>query len=66
MIILNIYSHKKLQQVLNHVLVLKKVYRVIEFNNNAWVKPCSDMISKLRQKAAKNSCEKNVKLHISK
>ena len=66
MIILNIYSHKKLQQVLNHVLVLKKVYRVIEFNNNAWVKPCSDMISKLRQKAAKNSCEKNVKFHISK
>ena len=61
------YIHKRsIQQVLNHGIVLKKVHRVIEFNNNAWVKLCSDMISKLRQKAAKNSREKNVKLHISK
>ena len=66
MIILNIYSHKKYTASIESWVSFEKVYRVIEFNNNAWVKPCSDMISKLRQKAAKNSCEKNVKLHISK
>ena len=65
MIILNIYSHKKIQQVLNHGLVLKKVHSVIEFNNNAWIKPCIDMISKLGRKA-KNSCEKNVRRQITK
>ena len=28
-----------LKQALNHGLVLKKVYRVIKFNQNAWLKP---------------------------
>ena len=50
---------------MNHGLVLKKVHSVIEFNNNAWVKPCIDMISTLGRKA-KNSCEKNVKRQITK
>ena len=30
---------KNLKQVLNHGLVLKKVQTVIEFNQNAWLKP---------------------------
>ena len=34
---------KKLKQVLNHGLVLKKVHRVIKFNQNAWLKKYTDM-----------------------
>ena len=30
---------RNLKQGLNHGLVLKKVYRVIKFNQNAWLKP---------------------------
>ena len=36
--------HKRnLKQALNHRLVLKKVYRVSKFNQNAWLKPYIDM-----------------------
>ena len=28
-----------LKQALNHGLALKRVYRVIKFNQNAWLKP---------------------------
>ena len=37
------YTHKKLKQVLNHGLVLKKVHRVIKFNENARLKKYTDM-----------------------
>ena len=30
---------RSLKQALNHRLVLKKVHRVIRFNQNAWLKP---------------------------
>ena len=30
---------RNLKQALNHGLILKKVHRVIEFNQNAWLKP---------------------------
>ena len=30
---------RSLKQALNHRLVLKKVHRVIKFNQNAWLKP---------------------------
>ena len=30
---------RNLKQVLNHGLVLKKVHKVIKFNQNAWLKP---------------------------
>ena len=30
---------RNLKQALNNGLVLKKVYRVIKFNQNAWLKP---------------------------
>ena len=32
-----------LKQTLNHELVLKKVYKVIEFHQNTWLKPYIDM-----------------------
>ena len=41
---------RNLKQALNHGLVLKNVYRVIKFNQNAWLKPYIDMNNKLRRK----------------
>ena len=41
---------KSLKQALNHGLILKKVDRVIKFDQNAWLKPYIDMNSKLRKK----------------
>ena len=37
-----------LKQVLNHGLVLEKLHRVIEFRQEAWLKPYIDMNTKLR------------------
>ena len=49
---------KNLKQELNHGLILKKVHRVIKFNEKAWLKPYIKMNTKLRQKA-KNNFEKD-------
>ena len=49
---------KSLKQALNHGLKLKKVYRIIEFNQEAWLKPYIDMNIELR-KLAKNDFEKD-------
>ena len=49
---------KTLKQSLNHGLMLKKVHRVIQFNQKAWLKPYIDMNTKLR-KEAKNEFEKD-------
>ena len=48
-----------LKQALNHGLKLKKVHRVIEFNQKVWLKPCVDMNTELR-KAAENDFEKGL------
>ena len=48
---------RNLKQALNHGLVLKKVYKVIKFNENAWLKPNIDMNTDLRRKA-KDDLEK--------
>ena len=45
---------KNLKQALNDRLVLKKVHRVIKFNQKSQLKLCIDMNTKLRQKAKDN------------
>ena len=49
---------RNLKQVLNHGLILKSIQRVINFNQNAWLKPYIDMNTKLR-KEAENNLEKD-------
>ena len=48
---------KPLKQALNHGLKLKKVNRIIEFKQEAWLKPYIDMNTELR-KVASNDFEK--------
>ena len=49
---------KALKQELNHALVLKRVHRVITFNQKAWSKPYIYMNTKLKTKS-KNGFEKD-------
>ena len=56
----NLYNKKKyvvhirsLKQALNHGLILKKVHRVVQFNQEAWLKPYIDMNTELRKKSKK-------------
>ena len=49
---------KSLKQALNHGLKLKKVHRIIEFNQRAWLKSYIDMNTELR-KSAKNDIDKD-------
>ena len=62
----NLYDKKKyvvhinsLKQALNHGLKLKKIHRIIEFNQEAWLKPYFDMNTELR-KLARNDFEKDL------
>ena len=62
-LVCNLFNKKKyvvhinaLKQALNHGLKFKKIQRVIEFNQEAWLKPYIDMNTELR-KAAKNDFE---------
>ena len=41
---------KNLKQELNHRLIMKKVHRMIKLNQKAWLKPQTDMSTKIRQK----------------
>ena len=63
-LVCNLYDKKKyvvhiksLKQALNHGLKLKKIHIIIEFNQEAWLKPYIDMNTELR-KLAKNDFEK--------
>ena len=65
-LVCNLFNKKKyvthinsLKQALNHGLKLKKVHRIIEFNQEAWLKPYIDMNTDLR-KAAKSYFEKDL------
>ena len=48
---------RSLKQALNHGLIFKKVHRVIQFNQEAWLKEHIDMNTESR-KQAKNDFEK--------
>ena len=48
-----------MKQALNHGLKLKKVHRIVEFNQEAWLKPYIDMNTELR-KVAKDDSEKDL------
>ena len=65
-LVCNLYDKKKyvvhmksLKQALNHGLKFKKIHRVIEFNQKAWLKPYIDMNTELR-KLARNDFEKDL------
>ena len=65
-LVCNLYDKKKyvvhinsLKQALNFGLKLKKIHRVIEFNQEAWLKPYIDMNTELR-KLARNDFEKDL------
>ena len=65
-LVCNLFNKKKyvvhintLKQALNHGLKLKKIHRVIKFNQKEWLKPYIDMNTELR-KAAKNDFEKDL------
>ena len=49
---------RSLKETLNHGLVLRKVHRVITFNQKGWLQPYIDMNTELRKKA-KNYFEKH-------
>ena len=44
---------RNLKQALNQRLTLKKVHKVIKFNQNTWLKPYNDMNTDLRKKSKK-------------
>ena len=50
---------KSLKQALNHGLKLKRVHRIIEFSQKAWLKPYIDMNTELRR-LAKDDFEKDL------
>ena len=65
-LVCNLFNKKKyvvhintLKQALNHGLKLKKIHRVIKFNQKEWLKPYIDMNTELR-KVAKNDFEKDL------
>ena len=65
-LVCNLFHKKKyvahintLKQALNHGLKFKKIHRVIEFNQEAWLKPYIDMNTELR-KLAKNDFENDL------
>ena len=65
-LVCNLHDKKKyvvhimsLKQALNHGLKLKRVHRMIEFNQKAWLKPYIDMNTELRR-LAKDDFEKDL------
>ena len=44
---------RALKQALNHGSILKKIHRVVDFDERAWLKPYVEMNTKLRTEAKK-------------
>ena len=44
---------RNLKQALNYGLVLKRVYGIIKFNQEAWLKPYIDLNTELKKKMRK-------------
>ena len=56
--------HKSaLKQVLNHGLILKKIHKVIEFKQRAWMKRYSDKNTKLRSESKNDLTLKKTSLN---
>ena len=64
----NMLYTRNLKQTLSHGLVLKKVHRIIKFNEKGWLKPYIDMNTELRKKLMNNVVfgkpMKNVRKHF--
>ena len=45
---------RALKQVLNHEIILKKVHRVIQFNQEAWLKPYNSAFGKTKENVRKH------------
>ena len=61
-LVCNLHNKKKYVvhiKSLNHGLKFKKIHRIIEFNQKAWLKPYIDMNTELR-KLAKDDFEKDL------
>ena len=58
MIKITVVYIRSLKQTLGHGLILKKVHKIIKFNQKAWLKEYIDMNTELR-KQAKNDFEKD-------
>ena len=48
-----VMHRRYLKEALNHGLILKKVHRVINFNQESWIKRYIDMSTGLRKKSKK-------------
>ena len=46
-----VYNIRVIKQALNQRLILKTVHKVIQFNQEAWMKPYIDMNNEYRKKA---------------
>ena len=54
---------RALKQTLNQWSILKRVHRVIQFSQKAWLKPYIDMSTKLRKKQKTKITMENVRSH---
>ena len=53
---------RNLKQELSHGLVLKEVHRAIKFNQEAWLKPNTDLNTELRKNAKNDFKKRFIKL----